>query len=86
MKCQVCNTKEAERNSIVCGEICNQIRLKIIKLSNKYTPTNGCNNCLGDLGCGCSEQCKEEFKKSGEFVKELYNLVRLTYIREGKVC
>jgi len=76
MKCQVCKINEAEPNSIVCGDRCNNARLEIIRLSNKYTPTNGCDNCWGDLGQGCTDKCKEEFHKSSEFVGELYRLVR----------
>lgn len=76
MKCQVCKINETEPNSIVCGEICNKARLEIIRLSNKYTPTNGCDNCRGDLHQGCTEKCKDEFKKAHEFVGELYSLVR----------
>jgi len=76
MKCQVCKTNEAKPNSIVCGDRCNNARLEIIRLSSKYTPTNGCENCWGDLGQGCTKKCKEEFKKSDEFVAELYSLVR----------
>ena len=76
MKCQVCKINEAEPNSIVCGDRCNNARLEIIRLTNKCTPTNGCANCWGDLHQGCTEKCKDEFKKSGEFVGELYSLVR----------
>ena len=76
MKCQVCKIKESELNSIVCGDKCNNARLEIIRLSNKYTPINGCDNCWGDLGQGCTNKCKDKFKKSSDFVNELYNLVR----------
>ena len=76
MKCQVCKTREAEPNSTVCGDVCNNARLGIIKLSNKYTPTNGCDNCWGDLHQGCTDKCKDEFRKSSEFVRELYHHVR----------
>ena len=82
MKCQVCKIKEAENNSIVCSEKCNQIRLKIIELSNKYTPTNGCDNCLGDLYQGCTDKCKNEFKLSSKFIKDLYSIVRLAMKNE----
>ena len=76
MKCQVCKINEAEPNSIVCGDKCNNARLEIIRLTNKYTPTNGCENCRGDLRQGCTEKCKDEIKKSREFGIELYSLVR----------
>ena len=62
--------------SIVGTKIKNA-RLEIIRLSDKYTPTNGCANCHGDLYQGCDTTCKEEFYKAGEFVRELYNLVRI---------
>ncbi len=76
MKCQICKINETN-NSIVCSDRCNEIRLLIIKLSNKYTPTNGCENCWGDLRQGCSEKCKQEGKKSAEFISEMYSIVRI---------
>ena len=76
MKCQVCKINEAAPNSIVCGDRCKEVRLKIIRLSNKYTPTNGCDNCWGDLHQGCTEKCKEEGRIAHEFVCELYFFVR----------
>ena len=75
MKCRVCRIKEAEANSIVCGEKCNNIRLRIINMVKKYTPTNGCDNCWGDLRQGCTNKCVSEFKLSAEFAKELWGLV-----------
>jgi len=76
MKCQICG-RPARKNSIVCSDNCNDIRLLIMNLSNKYTPTNGCDNCWGDLHQGCTDKCKQEFKNSTEFIKELYNFIRL---------
>lgn len=76
--CAVCRLRNAEKNSIVCSDKCNEIRLRIIQLTSKYTPTNGCNNCGGDLHQGCTNKCKEEFKVAGGFVKELYGLVRMS--------
>jgi len=76
MKCKVCKINEAETGSIVCSDECNEKRLTIIELSNIFTPTNGCDNCWGDLGQGCTEECKKEFRVSGEFIKALYSLVR----------
>lgn len=76
MKCPICEIKETEPNSIVCSDTCNQKRLTIIRLIDKYTPTNGCDNCWGDLGQGCNKKCKEEFKDAHKFVKELYSLAR----------
>ena len=76
MKCQICKIKETS-NSIVCSDRCNEIRLTIIKLSNTYTPTNGCKNCWGELRQGCSEECKKEFKKAAEFISELYSIVNI---------
>jgi hypothetical protein len=77
MKCQVCKTKEAEPRSTVCSDRCFEIRSMISRLQDKYTPTHGCDNCWGDLHQECTKECKEEFEKSSEFVKELYNLIRL---------
>ncbi|MEK6861677.1 MAG: hypothetical protein AABY07_06930, partial [Nanoarchaeota archaeon] len=77
MKCEVCKINETEKNSIVCSARCNKLRLDIIRLANKYTPTNGCENCWEDLGQGCTEKCKDEFKKAGEFVGKLNQLARV---------
>jgi len=78
MKCQVCKINERKKNSVICSDKCDVIRLDIIRLANKYTPTVGCENCWGDLGQGCTEKCKDEFKKSNEFVGEIYRLVRVS--------
>ena len=77
MKCQVCQVRDAQVKSIVCSTRCNNIRLEILRLTDKYTPTYGCENCWGDLGQGCTEQCKSEFRAGHEFAKELYALIRL---------
>jgi hypothetical protein len=67
MKCVVCKRNEAKKNSIVCSENCQNIRLMINKLLDKYTPTNGCDNCWGDLHGECTNKCKQEFKKARIF-------------------
>ena len=77
MKCQVCKVHDAEKNTIVCSDNCNDIRLRIIVLSDKYTPTNGCENCWGDLGIVCTDKCQDEFNKSHVFITELFCFVRL---------
>lgn len=77
MKCQICKIKETRPGSIVCSDKCNEIRLRIYKLVEKYTPTNGCANCRGDLGQGCTEKCREEFRLGSEFSRELYSFVKL---------
>ena len=76
MKCEVCK-KEAMKNSIVCSDHCAEIRLKIIELDNKYFPTNGCDNCWGDLHNGCSQRCRNEFSQSLKFGRDLWDLTRL---------
>jgi len=78
MKCTVCKINEAEKGSIVCSENCQNIRLMVLKLTSKYTPTHGCENCLGDLHIGCTDKCRQEFQDLGEFVKELYLLIELS--------
>ena len=78
LKCCVCN-KDAEENSIVCGDGCQQVRLQMLAMGNKYAKTNGCENCLGDLHSGCSQTCKDEFKKSGQFYKDCWTLIRLCF-------
>jgi predicted nucleic acid-binding Zn ribbon protein len=78
--CDVCFTPvPREKNSIVCSDECQNVRLKIFELERKYTPTNGCDNCWGDLYQGCTEQCKREFREALEFGKDLWSLVRTIY-------
>ena len=76
MICQVCEKKEAMKNSIVCSEHCKAVRQMIFDLDTKYFPTNGCDNCWGDLHQGCSAQCKKEFRESLAFGKDLWKLYR----------
>ena len=44
---------------------------KIREITDKYFPTNGCENCWGDLHQGCTEKCQEEFKIRRNFIKDL---------------
>jgi len=44
MKCRICGRK-AKKNSIVCSDECQDIRLKMRELDKKYFPTNGCDKC-----------------------------------------
>ena len=76
MKCQVCKINPAEHNSIVCSGDCDEIRLKIIGMLTKYTPTNGCVNCRGDLHIKCTAECKAEFFRANALCNELYALAR----------
>lgn len=78
MKCQVCNMLPAQEHSVVCSTHCERIRLEVLRLIDKYAPTNGCENCLEDLGIGCTKECRNEFKKVNEFVPDLYQLIRMT--------
>ena len=80
MKCEVCNSEILERkNSVVCSDKCSKIRLLVYGIIQKHKPTNGCDNCWGDLHQGCSEQCKKESKEAFELAKDLWSLVRLIY-------
>ena len=76
MKCEVCK-KEALKNSVVCSKRCGRIRLRIIKLVDKYFPSHGCANCWGDLGGRCTDQCNKEFKEGARFAKDLWGLVQI---------
>ena len=76
MKCELCN-KEALKNKVICSEHCQEVRLKLFALGDKYTPTHGCDNCWGDLGGNCTEECNKEFKKLGELMGDLWSLVHL---------
>ena len=75
-KCEVCGRK-AMRNSIVCSDECQEVRLKRHRILDKYTPTHGCDNCWGDLHQGCTNECKAEFKLMGELSQDLWSLIRL---------
>ena len=76
MKCRICGRK-AKKNSIVCSDECQDIRLKMRELDKKYFPTNGCDNCWSDAHVGCTTKCKEEFRKSREFIQDMWSLVKL---------
>lgn len=67
------------QNSIVCSERCQQVRLRKLELNEKYYPTNGCDNCWGDLGGSCTLECREEFRKAHEFSKDLWSLIRVIH-------
>jgi hypothetical protein len=69
--CEICNKEVTLNNSVVCSEKCASIRSKIMEIRNKYFPTNGCDNCRGDLHQGCSEQCNREFEASLKFGTDL---------------
>lgn len=77
MICEVCQKKEAQKNLVICSDYCGEVRKAIFELDRKYFPTNGCDNCLGDLHNGCSEQCNKEFRESLAFGTDLWKLARL---------
>ena len=80
MKCEICHTEvDKEKNSVVCSDKCLEIRSKIFELIDKYFPTNGCDNCWGDLHGVCTEQCQKEFRESLEFGKDLWSLINIIY-------
>ena len=67
------------KNKVICSKRCGAIRLKLLELGRKYFPTNGCDNCWGDLHQGCSNKCRQEFSNSLEFGKDLWSIIRLIY-------
>ena len=81
MRCEICK-KEALENKVICSEQCAKIRLKIFELGDKYFPTHGCDNCWGDLRQGCTEQCRKEFKEGGDFMSDLWSLIKLIYSKK----
>ena len=81
--CDVCNNKSTE-NSVVCSDACQEIRLKMFKIGDKYAPTHGCDNCWGDLHQGCSSKCKEEFRLGRELSTDLWELVHLVTKKNTK--
>jgi predicted nucleic acid-binding Zn ribbon protein len=83
MKCEVCDKEiSKKRHSVICSDRCGQIRLKIYKLIDKYFPVHGCDNCWGDLGQGCTEKCKKEFKDGHEFAQDLWSIINIIYPRK----
>lgn len=76
--CEICG-KKSIKNKVICSDKCGEIRQKLIDLGRKYFPTNGCDNCWGDLHQGCTEQCQKEFRESLEFGKDLWSLIRIIY-------
>ena len=80
-RCEVCN-KTAKRNSVVCSEKCQRVRLHLHNMINEYFPTHGCSNCWGDLGTGCTEQCKKETSQAYRFSRDLWYLIAIIYQRE----
>lgn len=80
MKCEICRTEvPREKNSVVCSDKCQQVRLEMFRIDKKYFPTNGCDNCWGDLGGKCSEQCNKEFRASSGFWRDMWSLIRVIY-------
>jgi len=84
IKCEICG-KTPMKNSVICSEKCKAVRLRIMEIGNKYFPTYGCDNCWGDLHEGCTEQCKKEFRESGEFGKDLWSIIRLIFPKEKQL-
>lgn len=79
MTCSLCKKQMARDGSAYCSDTCHEIAKKIIRLTDKYTPTNGCDNCWGDLGGDCTDECKCQFKLAGEFSAELHELIKLCF-------
>ncbi len=83
MKCEVCDSL-AQKNSVVCSENCKELRLQILRMISRCCPSNGCENCWSDLHQGCSEQCKQESRKTSAFSRDLWTLIRCSQIKESK--
>ena len=80
MKCEICGIEvPREKNSVVCSDKCLAIRKRLFEIGDKYFPTNGCDNCWGDLHQGCSEQCQKEYRDSIKFGQDLWSIIRLIY-------
>ena len=76
LKCEVCG-RPCLKGLIICSDECNNIRLAKYALVDKYFPTYGCDNCLGDLHEGCTDKCKKEFSDACAFGSDLWAFVRL---------
>lgn len=80
MKCEICNGElPIELNSVVCAGKCSDVRKKYIEIGSKFFPSTGCENCHGDLHQGCSDECKESSRKSHEFYKDIWSLIKIIY-------
>ena len=80
MECVICHKPlEHDSRSTVCDEPCLDIHKKVMDLTFKYANPKGCANCWGDLYQGCTDECKLEFRKYGEFMKDVWSLVRIVY-------
>lgn len=82
-QCDVCGKKRM-KNIVVCSDRCADIHLLAYQLSDKYFPTNGCDNCWGDLHHGCSEKCKQEFRDSLKHGQDVWRLVHFIMRGDGK--
>ena len=51
-----------------------QVNELIRKISDEFAPSNGCENCWGDLHQGCTEECVETLKKWGKLFREIDSL------------
>lgn len=78
MKCIICG-KEALPNLVICSDHCDKIMSKMYEISNKYFPTNGCENCWGDLHKKCTEQCLKESKEHFNFLSDLWQLIHFIF-------
>lgn len=81
--CTVCGTELVKPyRSTLCGGICVDIHRKFMDLTFKYAHPTGCENCWGDLHGRCSDECIRTMKEYGEFMKDLWSLVRIVYPRK----
>jgi len=76
LQCEVC-AQPAIDGQVICSDLCADIRLQVFALTKKYAPTDGCDNCWGDLHRGCSTKCKTQFKTAVALSRDLWNLVRM---------
>lgn len=52
------------------------LRQEAVKLAYKFVPLpSGCSNCWGDLGEGCTDECRRSSAKHSEKIDEAVNAI-----------
>ena len=82
MMCEICKIRKANDNVVTCSKKCSDVRILIIRTVNEFAPCNGCDNCWGDLGAGCTQQCREEFARARKLTNILFELARINLYQD----
>ena len=55
------------------------------EFKKEYFPTDGCDNCWGDLYQGCTAECREQGRKSQAFWVEVNRAINTAIVETYKV-